>query len=63
MGNAAKQANVVEWGGRNSMAQHLSDEQQLLQYKTLLNRQDWLLFTSPQQAYAWRQQELQQAGR
>ena len=61
MGNAAKQANVwSEWGGRNSMAQHLSDEQQLLQYKTLLNRQDWLLFTSPQQAYAWRQQELQQ---
>ena len=61
MGNAAKQANIwSEWGGRNSMAQHLSDEQQLLQYKTLLNRQDWLLFTSPQQAYSWRQQELQQ---
>ncbi len=42
------------------MEQHLSDMQRELQYQRLLNIADWLNFTSPQQAYAWRQTEYQQ---
>lgn len=48
------------YGGRSDMQSHLSDMERELQYETLLNRQRWLLFTSPQQAYAWRQNEYNQ---
>jgi hypothetical protein len=61
LGAAARLANVQSlYGGRSSMEQHLSDEQQEINLTTLLNRQKWLGFSSPQQAYAWRQQEYNQ---
>lgn len=59
---AAKSAAVwTEFGGRNDMAQHLSDLSQEHNWLTLLNRDKWLGFTNPQAAYSWRQLELQQA--
>ena len=42
------------------MGQHLSDLSQELQYERYLNLAKWLNFTTPQQAYAWRQNEYQQ---
>lgn len=48
------------YGGRSDMQSHLSDMERQLQYETLLNRQRWLGFTTPQQAYAWRQNEYNQ---
>lgn len=48
------------YGGRGDMQSHLSDMAKELQYEELLNRQRWLMFTSPQQAYAWRQNEYNQ---
>lgn len=60
--DAAKDAAVwTDFGGRGSMPQHLSDKAQELQWETLLNRQRWLGFSSPQAAYSWRQLELYQA--
>ena len=47
------------YGGRSSMGQHLSDLAQELQYERYLNLGGWLNFTTPQQAYAWRQKEYQ----
>lgn len=58
---AAEAANVqTTFGGRNSMDQHLSDMQKELQYTDLLNRAHWLNFSSPQQAFSWNQQVLNQ---
>lgn len=48
------------YGGRSDMQSHLGDMERELQYETLLNRQRWLGFTTPQQAYAWRQNEYNQ---
>lgn len=48
------------YGGRSDMQSHLGDMERELQYETMLNRQRWLGFTTPQQAYAWRQNEYQQ---
>lgn len=48
------------FGGRSDMQSHLGDMERELQYETLLNRQRWLGFTTPQQAYAWRQNEYNQ---
>jgi hypothetical protein len=48
------------YGGRSDMQSHLSDMERQLQYETLLNRQRWLGFTTPQQAFAWRQNEYNQ---
>lgn len=48
------------YGGRSDMQSHLGDMERELNYETLLNRQRWLGFTSPQQAYAWRQNEYNQ---
>lgn len=42
------------------MDQHLNDMGKDLEYRTLLNRAEWLGFSSPQQAYSWRQQEYNQ---
>jgi len=62
LSDAARQALVwTDFGGRNTMAQHLSDLSQELQWETLLNRQRWLGFSSPQAAYSWKQLELYQA--
>jgi hypothetical protein len=48
------------FGGRSDMGTHLADMRKELEYETLLNRQRWLMFTTPQQAYAWRQTEYTQ---
>jgi hypothetical protein len=59
---AAKSTNVqLLYGGRNDMQQHLADMASQLQYQTLLNRQQWLGFSTVQQAMAYRQQMYQQA--
>ena len=61
LGLAAERANIQTlYGGRTSMGQHLSDLSQELQYERYLNLAKWLNFTTPQQAYAWRQNEYQQ---
>ena len=61
LGLAAERANIQTlYGGRTSMGQHLSDLSQELQYERYLNLARWLNFTTPQQAYAWRQNEYQQ---
>lgn len=59
--DAYKAYNVQAlYGGRSDMQSHLGDMERELQYETLLNRQRWLGFTTPQQAYAWRQNEYNQ---
>lgn len=59
--DAYKEYNIQAlYGGRGDMQTHLSDMDKELRYEELLNRQRWLLFTSPQQAYAWRQNEYNQ---
>jgi hypothetical protein len=59
---AAKSTNVqLLYGGRNDMQQHLADMANQLQYQTLLNRAQWLGFSTVQQAMAYRQQMYQQA--
>lgn len=59
--DAYKEYNVQAlYGGRSDMQSHLSDMQRELTYEELLNRQRWLGFTTPQQAYAWRQNEYNQ---
>ena len=61
LGSAAERANQQTlYGGRSYMGQHLSDLSQELQYERYLNLARWLNFTTPQQAYAWRQNEYQQ---
>ena len=58
---SAKSTNVqLLYGGRNDMQQHLSDLASQLQYQTLLNRAQWLGFSTVQQAMAYRQQMYQQ---
>lgn len=58
---SAKSTNVqLLYGGRNDMQQHLSDMAAELQYQTLLNRAQWLGFSTVQQAMAYRQQMYQQ---
>lgn len=57
---AAAAANQqVAFGGRSSMDQHLQDLDRELNYENLLNRAKWMNFSSPQQAYAFQQQQLQ----
>lgn len=58
--SAQKAAIWTDFGGRTSMAQHLSDLAQESNWLTLINREKWLGFTSPQAAYSWRQLELAQ---
>jgi hypothetical protein len=61
LADSAKATNVqLLYGGRNDMQQHLSDLDRELNYQTLLNRQEWLGFSTVQQAMAYRQQMLQQ---
>src|SRR5271156_1508832 len=48
------------YGGRSDMQSHLGHMERELAYETLLNRQRWLTFSSPQQAFAWRQNEYNQ---
>lgn len=59
---AAKTANVQTlYGGRSDMSTHLTDLQRQLELDTLINRQEWLGFSTPQAAYSWKQLELMQA--
>jgi hypothetical protein len=61
LGDSAKQTNQqLLYGGRNDMQQHLSDMDRLLQYTNLLNRAQWMNFSTVQQAMAYRQQMYQQ---
>ncbi len=61
LANAAKQTNVqLLYGGRNDMQQHLSDLDRELNYRNLLNRANWLGFSTVQQAMSFRQQMYQQ---
>lgn len=58
---AAKAANVqVAWGGRDSMQSHLSDLDSERQRRDLLNKAEWMGYSSPQQAESFRQQVYQQ---
>jgi cell wall-associated NlpC family hydrolase len=59
---AAKGAQQwTAWGGRTDPGAYLADQAKILEYRRLINIQDWLTFTSPQAAYAWRERERLQA--
>jgi hypothetical protein len=61
LGNAAKNTNVqLLYGGRNDIQQHLSDMAQALNYTNLMNRAQWMGFSSVQQAMSYRQQMYNQ---
>lgn len=58
---AAKAANVQTlFGGRGSMDEHLADLNKEKTARDLLNRSEWMGFSSPQQAESFRQQVAQQ---
>ena len=62
LAGAAKRAQQwTEWGGRTDPGSYLADMARTLEYKRLINIQNWLTFTSPQTAYAWREKERLQA--
>jgi hypothetical protein len=57
---AQEASSKASMGGRSSMDQHLSDLQREAESTRLLNYQRQRGFTSPQQDYAYRQQEMAQ---
>ncbi len=62
LGESARRAQIwTEWGGRSDPGAHIADLQRRLELKRLTNIQNWLTFTSPQAAYAWRERERLQA--
>jgi len=61
LATSAKNTNVqLLYGGRNDIQQHLSDLDKTLNYTNLLNRAQWMGFSSVQQAMSFRQQMYNQ---
>jgi hypothetical protein len=62
LADSAKRAQQwTEWGGRSDAGAHMADMARMRELKRLINIQNWLNFSTPQAAYAWRERERLQA--